>query len=166
VAQNKITGYHGTSAAAADCIRREQHFRESTNDDEWLGSGVYFFFYRRHAENWIIRRKLKQGTVLTVQLQYDDDAMLDLDDPNQMQSLNHEMESLNKLINDSISVQWPEKDALHKRWCFGCNLYRQLHPEIGIISYTFPQKKTGVSNFHFNERQLCVSQSEIIADIA
>lgn len=166
MAKNKLKAYHGTSGTAAASIRRERRFIESTRDDEWLGSGIYFFFYRSHAEHWIAKRRLRQGEVLTVRLQYDDEAMLDLDDPDQMRALNNEIERLNQIIGDSISVDWSDKDALHKRWCLGCNLYRQLHPEIGIISYTFPQKKAGVSFFRFNERQLCVSKSEIITDIA
>jgi hypothetical protein len=38
----RIYGYHGTSREAANRII-QQGFRESTNDYDWLGTGVYFF---------------------------------------------------------------------------------------------------------------------------
>lgn len=159
--------YHGTSGASAESIRREQHFYESRKDNEWLGYGVYFFFYQRHAEFWIEKRHLRQGTVLTVQLQYGGEEMLDLDNPADLNALNQEMERLNQIIKPYIRLGSLDKQDLWKLWCLGCNLYRRLHPEIGIISYTFPQskKKAGASGFYPNEKQLCVSRHEIIAEI-
>jgi len=165
MAQNKMTVYHGTSGKAAESIRREQHFHESKKDNEWLGHGVYFFAYPLHAALWIARRKLEEGTVLTVQLCFEDKELLDLDDPEQLDALNREMSRLNQRIGDKIALPPADKDTLWKRWCLGCNLYRKLHPEIGIISYTFPQRKVGAACFHNNERQLCVSRHEMISDI-
>lgn len=167
MAKNRLKVYHGTSGAAAENIRCEQHFRESRKDNEWLGHGVYFFSYQRHAEFWIVNRGLKQGTVLTVQLQFDNEALLDLDNPADLNALNQEMDRLNQIIEPHIRLDHLDKEDLWKLWCLGCNLYRKLHPEIGIISYTFPQskKKTGISGFCSNERQLCVSKHEIIVEI-
>lgn len=165
MAQNTIDAYHGTTAAAAQAIRHEKCFHASVNDNEWLGHGVYFFRYRLHAESWIRKRRLNPGEVLTVRLEYDDREMLDLDDPAQLNALNREMKHLEEMIGDSIRLGTLRGDELHKRWCLGCNLYRYLHEEIGIISYTFPQSKIGAAQFRGNERQLCVSRQELITGI-
>jgi len=165
MAQNKISAYHGTSAKAAVRIRNEKYFRESKQDNEWLGQGVYFFYYKQHAEAWIRKRNLRPGEVLIVRLEYDDKELLDLDNPAQLNELNQELEHLDEIINDKIRVDFSGRDGLQKQWCLSCNLYRKLHPEIGIISYTFSQKFSGVSQFRSNERQLCVSKPKIITEI-
>lgn len=166
MAQNKRKVYHGTSAAAAESIRKEQHFRESREEYEWLGWGAYFFEYERHAWRWIENQKLHPGEVLAVQLEYNDRELLDLDDPAQLDAVNREMERMNRVLKNRISVEPGEKHEKRKRWCFSCNMYRKLHPEIGIISYTFPQKRRpGQSGFAYNERQICVSKDEIITEI-
>lgn len=166
MAQNKKTVYHGTSASAADNIRKEQHFRESKANNEWLGQGVYFFAYERHAQRWIRYRNLSPGTVLAVQLEYEDQELLDLDDPAQLEAVNHEMERLDEILKNKITIVSGKLHENWKRWCFSCNMYRKFHPEIGMISYTFPQSKThGASYFPYNERQICVSKHHIITEI-
>lgn len=167
MAQNKKTVYHGTSVTAAANIRKEHHFRESRTDNEWLGWGVYFFAYEQHAQRWIKNRGLSPGTVLTVQLEYRDEELLDLDDPDQLEALNHEIESLNRILKDKIVIKPGEVHENWKHWCFSCNMYRKFHPEIGMISYTFPQRKNpGASHFPCNERQICVSKHDMITEIA
>lgn len=166
MAQNKQTAYHGTSVAAAANIRKEQHFRESRALGEWLGWGVYFFPYKEHARRWIKRRKLDPGDVLAATLEYDDQELLDLDDPVQLEAVNRMMADLDRRLFKQISAGSVEKNEKWKRWCFSCNMYRRLHPEIGLISYTFPQNKTpGAAWFPSNERQLCVSDHGIITQI-
>lgn len=162
MAQNKQTVYHGTTAAAAANIRKEQRFRESEEDNEWLGSGVYFFGYKGLAQSWT----KGAGDVLTATLEYDDRELLDLDDPDQREALNRMMEGLNRRILDQITIKPDDKVKEAKFWCFSCNMYRELNTEIGIISYTFPRRKPpGLSRFPNNARQLCVSKHELITNI-
>lgn len=164
VQDKEKTVYHGTSAAAAESIRREQRFHESRADNEWLGWGVYFFKYEDHARRWIQNRKLDPGDVLTVQLEYDDEELLDLDDPAQMSALNREMAKLNWLVKDKIRPG--EENETWKHWCLSCNMYRKMHKRIGVISFTFPQRKRNTPSwFPTNERQICVSRHEIIKKI-
>lgn len=166
MAQNKQTVYHGTSFEAAANIRKEQHFRESEKDNEWLGSGIYFFRYKGHAQRWIKNRGLEPGDVLTATLEYDDRELLDLDDPDQREAVNREMIPLIQKMRRSDGIMPSKRYGKWVHWCLVCNLYRRLHPEIGIIIYTFPQaKKPGASWFPNNERQICVSKHEIITRI-
>lgn len=165
--QNKICAYHGTSARAAARIRRERFFWESRQDNEWLGTGAYFFTARKDAEDWTVKMKhrLKDGTVLTVQLAYEDREMLDLDDSAQLSAFNCELEKLEQRIGKNGTTNFDGSNGRERQWCFACNLYRKLHPEICITSYTFHRGLSGISQFGRNERQLCVSQQRIITEI-
>lgn len=164
MAEYRISAYHGTSLSAAKAIREEQHFNESSNDTEWLGCGVYFFAYKESAELWIKRqrKRLFPGTVITVQLEYDGKDMLDLDDPAQLANLNSELKKVQDRMEKILSAPITDR---YKRWCLGCNWYTKLHPEVGIISYTFHRPVDGVSGFQPNEKQLCVKHHEIITCI-
>lgn len=163
MAQNKKSVYHGTSFEAAASIRKERRFRPSEEDDDWLGSGVYFFRYRGHARSWTKGR----GDVVTATLEYDDQELLDLDDPDQWEKLNRVMETVMGFLTGEGKIRLRSKNETRKRWCLSCNIYRDLHPEIGVISYTFPRRNPppGPSGFPSNARQICVSKQELITDI-
>lgn len=164
MAENKITAYHGTSSSAADSIRKQQHFNESANDTEWLGCGIYFFAYSESAKLWIERQRarLYPGEVITVELVYNDEDMLDLDDPAQLAALNSELKKVQDRMEPFLSATIGDR---YKRWCLGCNWYSKLHPEIGIVSYTFHRQADALSRFQSNEKQLCVKKHEIIKRI-
>ncbi|MDR5610419.1 MULTISPECIES: hypothetical protein [unclassified Arsenophonus] len=54
----ELIGYHGTNAENEDMIL-SGNFRVSTKDDEWLGTGAYFFIAGisdpiNDAERWAI----------------------------------------------------------------------------------------------------------------
>lgn len=162
MADNKMTAYHGTSFEAAANIRKEQHFHKSEEDDDWLGSGVYFFPYPGLARRWTKGK----GDVLAAVLEYDDRELLDLDDPDQLEAVNRAMGKLMKTLTSQGRIRLVAVDKPQKRWCLSCNTYRDLHPEIGVISYTFPRNNpTGPSGFSGNARQICVAKDELITNI-
>lgn len=165
--KNKILVYHGTSTEAAGRIRKERLFRESRKDIEWLGKGAYFFAFKKDAEDWTMKMKyrLKDGVVLTVQLEYEDQEMLDLDDSAQLIALDQELQKLEKRIFNNCTTKFSGGVGQKRRWCLACNLYRKLHPEIAITSYTFHQGVSDISGFQFNQRQLCVSKQKSITEI-
>ncbi|MGO8669981.1 MAG: hypothetical protein ACLQVD_01210 [Capsulimonadaceae bacterium] len=52
-----ITGYHGCEASVATRLLDGEPFRLSTNDYDWLGSGVYFWEYAPYrAREWAKQR--------------------------------------------------------------------------------------------------------------
>lgn len=167
----QISGYHGTTRVNADNIIAEQHFNESNRDNEWLGSGVYFFAYKWHAEWWTTHKRYsgKPTAVLVADLRYTDDQLLDLDDP-------YVLNSVNRIVNEAISIA--KKTGLplgnvdfrgkkyDERGNFSCNLMREMNPKLGIIMYTFdPQCGRGISGYSQNQKQICVSDKTIIRDI-
>ena len=164
VADNKIEAYHGTSAVNATRIRSEQRFIRSETEHEWLGHGIYFFAYRADAVQWIQIKHFRGGQVVIAQLEYDDAELLDLDDPTQLNAVNDELKQLFDATQDNITVK--QYQDRWKRWCWACNTYRDIYPEIGIIVYTF--QKGGPlepSLFRTNQRQICVSKEHIITAI-
>lgn len=47
-----IIGYHGTNAAAAERLVNGEPFEPSNNDDDWFGTGIYFWEYAPKQAWW------------------------------------------------------------------------------------------------------------------
>lgn len=165
-------GYHGTIQENANKILSEKRFHESNRENDWLGRGVYFFAYLYHAKWWITHSRFqgKETSILQAALEYDKEQLLDLDDPENIAVMEELVKNaVEKGANTSNSVS---ADVLSveksKRWCFACNLYKHLFPEVGIIKYTFSPNKNRTkqySGFGENQQQMCVSRPEIIRSI-
>ena len=167
-------GYHGTTQEAADRIIAEHHFIDSNKNNEWLGTGVYFFEYKFHAEWWISVGKLKyhETSILKAELNYTKDQELDLDDPDQLNEVNKIVQEFVKILDakkdGKILAANLSADASPEKWAFACNTARKFCPNIGIILYTFPTNPNlplGASGFRQTQRQMCVSNHKIIGTI-
>lgn len=165
-------GYHGTTDVSAKKIIDQQYFRPSTKDIEWLGSGVYFFAYKRHAQEWADREVAKPknvgklAIVLSAQLTYEKEQLLDLDDPEQLQQVNDLFLAVAEkadAVPNSPKADLRGRD-LKKRWCLLCNTYRRINRKIAITSYTFFQTKIP-NGFSYTQRQMCVNNPTIISEI-
>ena len=168
---NTLIGYHGTTAENAEKILKDQRFLDSNKNNEWLGKGVYFFAYRGHAEWWISQKKYreKNTAVLQAKLEYEDNQLLDLDDPEQLKRLDQfikiYVDKLNKLKDRTLKIEW-SKQTLEQRICASCNLLKQYEQNIGIIIYTyFWDRLDDNSKFRINQRQFCVNEHSIITTI-
>lgn len=166
----KIYGYHGTTLSNAENILSENRFVPSNKKNEWLGTGVYFFAYLGHAKWWIeaSRYKEKETCILKAGLEYSDEQLLDLDDPEVLS----EVEEVIKTAIGITNKRGAYKGAVdvdgnqHMKWNFVCNLYRQINTDIGITMYTFPTKKMfDFIGYKQTQRQICVSDPSIIKSI-
>ena len=54
-----VIGYHGTRKRTAEALVRGTPFRDSENDDDWLGHGVYFWEYAPQQAWWWAERRYK-----------------------------------------------------------------------------------------------------------
>lgn len=167
--EHNIIAYHGTTETRAKLILARQHFISSCKNNEWLGTGVYFFPYQEHAARWIQAKRFKgQGTcILCANLVYTEEQLLDLDDPAQLQHLNEVVKAAVQQMNANgtpLSVDLSTCN-IYQKYNFFCNLFKSLYPNIGIISYTFRRGGTGFSEYPENQRQICVSCHSIIKDI-
>lgn len=51
-----IIGYHGTTAEAAERLVNGEPFKASDNDDDWFGTGIYFWEYAPKQAWWWAER--------------------------------------------------------------------------------------------------------------
>ena len=167
----EIYGYHGTTLDNAVKIVADQEFIDSNKDNEWLGTGVYFFAYKAHAEWWIGHERFqgKETRVLKAELKYREEQLLDLDNPAMQEIANSVLKSAITTANAKgeklMSVDL-DKLPSDKRCNIACNLVRFLCPEYGITSYTYTVKcKPGIMGFKQTQKQICVSDHSIIGKI-
>ncbi len=165
-------GYHGTTDTAAASIISQNKFYISNKSTEWLGAGTYFFAHKAYATRWAIQEASKpkhfgcSPAVVSAKLTYNEEQLLDLDDPEQRNQVN---ELIKEFISITASVEnSPKADMLRaeqwEKWCFGCNLYRRMRPGIAITSFTFPIRDN-LNGFPDTQRQFCVSDPMIISNI-
>lgn len=169
--RKKIYGYHGTTQENANRIVSEQAFQDSVKDNEWLGHGVYFFAYLGHAKWWVgaWRYRGMETSILKAALEFTDEQLLDLDDPEQFMLAEDVVKEAIRVASDSGDLQYGanlEKMEESKKWNFVCNTIRSICPEIGIIIYTFPTKpRFYVIGYQQTQRQICVSDHSIIKEV-
>ncbi len=163
----KTTGYHGTTQGISQTILSEQRFKESTRSNDWLGTGAYFFAYKQHAEQWTTHGRYNgmSTAVLEADLEYTQDQLLDLDDPQRLADVEEVVKEAISLSTSSNNPTTAHLKSEQEKWCFACNLFRSLYPKIGITIYTFPQKVMPYSRLRINQRQICVSDPSIITGI-
>lgn len=169
--KNNMIGYHGTTRDNAEKIVSQQSFIDSDRENDWLGRGVYFFAYKLHASWWVTHRRYqgKKVEILEAELQYTDEQMLDLDDPEQLSILDDIVKYAVENANSSEGSIGADLKTPQEHGCFACNLIKKLNPSIGIIVYTFRDSGKR-SEYEYiklsgNQRQICVSDHSIIANV-
>ncbi len=119
-----IVGFHGTSAAIADQLVDGAPFQASTNADDWLGTGIYFWEYAPRQAWWWARRikKLKSPAVVGAMIRLG--HCFDLLDPENVRLL--------RAFHDDTIVEWeaagmpmPANGNHHKN--LDCAIYRRKH---------------------------------------
>lgn len=161
----ELTAYHGTLEKNIDSICAKG-FIQSSKKTEWLGSGVYFFERKKHAEYWA-RAEAKKNhnckhipAIIYVQIKTEDDEYFDLD-------LKKNHETLQSFFNEfcanlgSGRPCFKDKDELR---CFVCNLYKRSFPSIKVFAYTFVCIKDNSMGFSYVDyrKQYCVTHTPCI----
>lgn len=165
-----IVGYHGTLETKAKIILSQQKFYHSKNDNEWLGEGVYFFKYKKHAIWWAnkkSREEKDEPSLLCADLIFTEYQLLDLDNPDHLQHLKDFMSEYFRKFPDFDNT-W-EKYSPCQRWCISCNLYKALYNDIKVICRTFgqftPKDHSNGNAFSENKIQYCITDDDIIQNI-
>lgn len=164
------TAYHGTTEKNVESILRDG-FNQSDKPYEWLGKGVYFFKYHSNASWWAENQILKpenkgqKPCVLKTTLSYTPNQMFDLDDQNKLKEFSDFFNEELANAAAELSLQAQLKHDEKRTWCAACNLFKEAYPEIGIMAYTFtPTYNPSRYVFSPNQRQICVSDNEIIGE--
>lgn len=160
--------YHGTIEPFADNILAEQQFYISSKPNEWLGYGIYFFPNLSHADWWAgvqSRRHKKPSAVLSALIQCDDTSYFNLDLNENSILLNNFSEELRaSLKREGVLIpHFKDEKEMH---CFFIEAFKETHPTIKLISYTFntPGNYNGLM-FRPRQLQYCVVDGTIIHDI-
>lgn len=61
-----VIGYHGTRRSTAQDLVDGAPFAASTNDDDWLGHGIYFWEYAPQQAWWWARRRYPENDAAVV----------------------------------------------------------------------------------------------------
>ena len=168
MSQTCITGYHGTGQAHARDIIRENKFKNSESAKEWLGCGVYFFEDRNHAIGWANirarRENDKYAVVLAADISFDADEIFDLDIPRNIIELEKFCEK--EMQSDTFKRNGAPHFKTHEEQrCFWADFYKETHPNIKVMAYTFDSTERVISGFPFKQRQLCVNNHSAISNI-
>ena len=73
-----VVGYHGTRRATAEALVDGDPFTASTNDDDWLGHGIYFWEFAPQQAWWWARRRYGDDEAAVVGAMIDLGRCLDL----------------------------------------------------------------------------------------
>lgn len=169
-----MDGYHGTIKPYADSILFSQRFRRSKKPNEWLGYGIYFYSHYEEADWWAhnqSRRHHNQPSILRASLECDVTEFFDLDLFNNVCDVNRNFITfMNDLKKEgTVGIDF-ESQKIDEQRCFAIELYKETHPEIKLIAYTFdaPISKKKASKWPIfvpRQKQYCVISHDVIKNI-
>lgn len=156
-----LTGYHGTDLTSAESIIKSRQYYLSTNDDNWLGDGIYFYFNFEDALNW---RKGK--TVLHSLIKVNTDEYLDMDS-DEGRALCYDIQCfLYKEHGKTVApIGATSDDMRQKNECAVMRMIWKTNPQINVLSAAFPTEKTKfpiMLDSRPKRREFCVRNNEPI----
>lgn len=118
-----VIAFHGTNRVTARRLVAGQPFEASTNDDDWLGHGIYFWEYApQQAWWWAERRYGKDAAVVGAMIRLG--RCLDLFDPTNIELLSQAHLELNR-----GGQPLPKNANKHKR--LDCAVFNFLYDRLG-----------------------------------
>lgn len=129
-----VIGYHGTKRSIAEAlVLGKKAFQPSTNDDDWLGHGVYFWEYAPQQAWWWARRRSKNrdwsDEIAVVASMIRLGNCLDLLDPSNV-----------SLLRDFHGKALTEFKKAGKKMPENANQYKRLDCEVFEYAYTAAEK--------------------------
>ena len=145
-----ITGYHGTTSAAASSIMKQKRFDISTGNMQWLGSGIYFYPEFSDALNWRGTTGMTASdSILHVLVKVEEDELLDMDT---LDGKRFGKELLEKICNSGgFSI---DKNA-EVNQCALINLILDQCRSIKVLCASFSSEKTTVKTHGDGPFALC-----------
>jgi len=123
-----IIGYHGTRRQTASELADGAPFDQSTNDDDWLGHGVYFWEYApRQAWWWANRRYGSDAAVIGAMIRLG--RCLDLLDPDNVTLVAAAQEELAGLLRGRM----PRNHNKYKY--LDCAVFNYLYSQLDDLEY-------------------------------
>lgn len=126
--------YHGTDYSAEVSIMRHKNYKASNEDDEWLGTGIYFFIdsdKRKAIDNaykWAVNFKhFRFYAVLRSIILVDENKIINFNDE-KWQEIYHAYrdEKINSTINRGITVET-------NKIKFDCQVINEICNKFGVL---------------------------------
>lgn len=152
-----ITGYHGTSEKCADEIIASKKYELSNGDEEWLGSGIYFYEQYIDAWKWTRQRKYNKPSILHSIIKVRKDEVIDFDTEEGKRK-----EETFKKICAKFNMQTKSKI---KNQCALMNYIWQKCDDIKVLISSFAIDKTTMGTLHdgrIRRREFCVRNNDAI----
>lgn len=160
----ELTGYHGTIKENAKKIIKENHYKLSTKNDEWLGDGIYFFkdiFWANYWARMVSKNWHGQPAVLKSLISCKNEEYFDLDSVDNKKKIEN---SLKDFANTESSVGAPNFENKEEMRSFYCNFYAELN-NILVYSCNFPGVGFDDLGFPKTQVQYCVRDNSAIKSI-
>lgn len=157
-----LTGYHGTNKSSANNILKDRSFFISQGNEEWLGTGIYFYDNYSDALYWNKDGAKYSEKIIHAIIKIADDEFLDIDSING-HDLYYEVIKL-------IYNQCPEivKGSVQENQCAVMNLIWDTNKNIKVIAASFAKEKTIIKTLidaRPKRREFCVKENCSIKDV-
>ncbi len=172
--------FHGTDREIARKIVKENKFipGEDTDNEDFLGKGVYFFKEEEHAVLWNLKRARDRGNrylkyedyileyaILQADIMIDKKNLLDLNHPKDITKYEKICRKFQREFEEDIEY----KEALHKDRAIINYLFKKHYMDGIYAIRKFEGQKTKTSNINVGDyiqrEVLCVKNNEIIKNI-
>lgn len=185
----KFIGYHGTLKEKANNIINENQFNRSNNDDDWLGSGIYFYNTLDNAIMYNIKKYKKQHhkfpkynelkeeySILTSQISCKEDEIVDFGKLDELYKfLWAWLEIYDRVKDDEMYQRLKFKDGYIINWLINETPYFEnckLLINVFFLDLTKRKninkvfrRKTRIGGYKFSQLYICVLSDEVIQNI-
>ena len=128
-----VIGYHGTRRSTAKALVDGASFTASTNDDDWLGHGIYFWEYApQQAWWWADRRYEEDAAVVGAMIHFG--SCLDLLDPANAGLLRIGHTKLSAALG-AAGQKMPRNANTHKY--LDCAVFNYLFANLDAVGYRY-----------------------------
>ena len=148
-------GYHATKKSAAADIMKTSEFWCSTDNDDWLGKGIYFWEEESHCYMWD-----NSDTIIRVKLKCPKDRYVDLNSRLEMDRFMEFSKKFCKEMREKGKII-PKFKNPHKTKCFFCDIYKETF-KLLLMRCVFSGKRPNLMGFCTLRAQLCSTDNSII----
>lgn len=160
-----ITGYHGTTRDNAEHILSTRKFYLSKGEEEWLGSGIYFYPNLNDAYDW-----RESEVILHAVIKIKEDEYLDLDTKDGKEVYRNIINSLynytdEEMITKGINIS---NNNIIKNQCAVANVLWDTFSEMKVIFASFHKERTQITTMidaRIERREFCVRDNDCIVSI-